>query len=199
MLQCTYWTKQKNHKTKDGSQMGICEGQLNLAGACTQGQKKAQRCFIFLLPASAKSNRFQNALLPSDAPLAKESHRKQEPAHVTPTFSHARYEEPRASEGTPGAAAAPHCPWHKLQLSWHSVTSTENFRACDGNWLSWLLRRHVSKIHAQNCSVLDPQSQTARDDFHAPAWENACTMKIKAPGGRFSKACAMSEMHKKYM
>lgn len=32
--------------------------------------------------------------------------------------------------------------------------------------------------------------------MHAPAWENACIMKIKAPGGRFTKAYAMSEMHK---
>lgn len=41
--------KAKNHKTKDGSQMGICEGQSNLAGACTHGQKKAQRCLIFFV------------------------------------------------------------------------------------------------------------------------------------------------------
>lgn len=41
--------KAKNHKTKDDSQMGICEGQLNLAGTRTQGQKKAQRCLIFFV------------------------------------------------------------------------------------------------------------------------------------------------------
>lgn len=35
--------------------------------------------------------------------------------------------------------------------------------------------------------------------MHALAWGNACIMKIKAPGGRFSTACAMRGMHKKYM
>lgn len=66
--------KAKNNKTTDDCQISICEGQVHLAGAYTQGQKKAQRCFIILFPTSSKSNWFQNALLPilSDVPFSKD-------------------------------------------------------------------------------------------------------------------------------
>lgn len=78
-----------------------------------------------------------------------------------------------------------------------SLTLTENFRMYDRNRVCWLLSFHFSKIHAQSCLVLDSQSQSAWDDFHAcTAWGNSCLMKIHAWGIRFSKACPRSEMHK---
>lgn len=114
--------------------------------------------------------------------------------HAGGTFSLHAQEEETSCLLLP--ASAPHCPWHKLHFSWDSLTPTENFRTCNRNGLCWFLSFHFSKIHAQNCFLLDPRSQSERDDFHAcTAWGNACIVKIQAPGSRLSKACPRSEMH----
>lgn len=163
--------KAKNHKPKDGSQMGICEGQFNLAGACTRGQKKAQRCFIFFVACICQIQPISERS--PEAPLAKES----QETRAWLCHTHVLTRSARGTSclsGYPWGCRCSTLSRHKLHLSRHSVTATENFRPCDGNWLSWLLRFHVSKIPAQNCSVLDPQSQTARDDFHACTCMGKC-------------------------
>lgn len=140
-------SKAKNNKTTDDRQISICEGQVHLAGADTQGQKKAQRCFIILFPASSKSNWIQNALLPicltchfpkiegsfqSQNPRAQLCHPQRE--IVMPAFPPGAQEEETSC--LPLAASAPPYPWHSLHQSRHSMTYTKNFRMYHRNcWL----------------------------------------------------------------
>ena len=82
--------KAKNNKTKDGSPISICEGQLHLAGAYTQGQKKAQRCFILFVPCIFHIQLISECFAANVVcvPFSKErekdlsSHKTQEPSYV---------------------------------------------------------------------------------------------------------------------
>jgi len=130
--------KAKNNKTKDDSQTSICEGRSQLAGAYTQGQKKAQRCFILFVPCTFHIQLISERLLPIlfEVPFSKErekdlsSHRKHEPscgtlsgeAQCSPSPPTPLRGDPLPLSEHPCGCSCSSLPWHRLHFSWYGRT-----------------------------------------------------------------------------